>query len=195
MKSIPATATPAATLRLRAIARIAERAGPNAPAADPFIGLRALYDLASTPATADRALAMLHELQVHQIEIDIQDEELRRSRADLESALARQLRVFEQLPLACLVTEADLSVSAANLACSRLLGLRGDALAGRRLDSLLAAESATRLRALVTELGPSPAVASALLALASTAGGPAQVVLRVGRDADGQHLLVALHEA
>jgi PAS domain-containing protein len=182
-------------LRMRAASRLAERAGPNAAPADPFSGLRALYDLASTPATAERALAMLHELQVHQIEIDLQDEELRRSRHELEVALVKQEQLFNYLPVACLVMDADTAVLASNRAAAQLLASGDATVSGQRLDGLLAAGSAERLRALLPTLGPCPATESVGLALHDAKAGPVQVTLRASRTADGQQFLVSLSEA
>jgi PAS domain-containing protein len=183
------------SLRIRAASRLAERSGPNAAPADPFNGLRALYDLASTPATAERALAMLHELQVHQIEIDLQDEELRRSRHELELALVQQEQLFNYLPVACLVMDADTAVLASNRAAAQLLASGDATFLGQRLDGFLAAGSAERLRALLPRLGPCPATESVGLALHDAKAGPVQVTLRASRTADGQQFLVSLAEA
>jgi PAS domain-containing protein len=182
-------------LRIRAASRLAERTGPNAAPADPFAGLRALYDLASTPATAERALALLHELQVHQIEIDLQDEELRRSRHELEVALVNQKQLFNYLPVACLVMDADTTVSGSNRAAAQLLASGDAALVGQRLDGFLVAESAKRLRALLPRLGPCPATESLGLALHDAKAGPVQVTLRASRTTDGQQFLVSLSGA
>jgi len=76
-----------AKLRLRAASRLPGAAGAKGAAGGATDALAVLHELASSPATAADALALLHELQVHQIELQLQDEELRRSRAELESAL------------------------------------------------------------------------------------------------------------
>ena len=55
--------------------------------------LRVLHALASSPATAADAIALLHELQVHQVELDLQYEELQGSNSELEASLDRQARL------------------------------------------------------------------------------------------------------
>jgi hypothetical protein len=57
---------------------------------DAGAAVRALYELASAPATAPNALALLHELQAHQVELDLQTEELHRMQAELEISLQRR---------------------------------------------------------------------------------------------------------
>jgi PAS domain-containing protein len=184
----------ASALRMQAVNRIADRGGNPAAKEDPFMGLRALYDLASTPATAERALALLHELQVHQIELELQDEELRRSRAEVEDALLRQQQLFDHLPIAFLIMDGASAVISANLEAGRLLGLGRDALVGRRLDGFLAKDSALRLLALLAV--PDRVFSRTPLELARTGdnGEPVQVIPRMSRDPDGRHFLVALHE-
>ena len=68
-----------ASLRQRA----ADKLGVSSPAAgkraSQIDAMAVLHQLASSPATAADAMALLHELQVHQVEVDLQQEELSRS--------------------------------------------------------------------------------------------------------------------
>ena len=43
--------------------------------------LRLLHSLASAPASASEALKLLHELQVHQVELDLQREQMEQKRS------------------------------------------------------------------------------------------------------------------
>ena len=54
-----------------------------------------------SPDTAADTLKLLHELQVHQVELDLQEEELRRSVAELESALFGSVQLYDFAPAAC----------------------------------------------------------------------------------------------
>jgi len=83
-------------LRARAAAQLTGSAGSLGSSVGAANALAVLHTLASSPDTAADALALLHELQVHQIELDMQAQELRESRAELESALRRQI---ERQPL------------------------------------------------------------------------------------------------
>jgi molybdenum cofactor biosynthesis enzyme len=82
-----------ADLRSRAAARLKGPAAAKGTAAAAADALGVLHALASSPETAADALAMLHELQVHQVELELQAQELRESRAELEAALRRQLEL------------------------------------------------------------------------------------------------------
>jgi hypothetical protein len=79
-----------ADLRLRALQRLTGNNGSHDARLNGSAAFQVLHDLASSPSTGAAALALLHELQVYQVELDLQDEELRRSRAELEAALTRQ---------------------------------------------------------------------------------------------------------
>ncbi|MBP7146876.1 MAG: PAS domain S-box protein [Acidobacteria bacterium] len=80
----------------------------------------------------DRA-RLLHELQVHQIELELQNEELRSARMDTEAALARYTEIFDFAPLAYAALGADGTIREVNFAAARLLGRDRSALVGRRL--------------------------------------------------------------
>ena len=117
-----------------------------------------LYKLASLPSTAGDALALLHELQVHQVEVDMQHEELRHSRADLENHLARQTNLVERAPAAFLVIDETTVVCEINRAGVRLLGAAGQHHLHRRQDRelrrVLGMSARSRPRALSIRICP-----------------------------------------
>ena len=66
---------------------------------------------------------LLHELQVHQIELEIENEELRRAQAALDTSRERYLNLYDLAPMGyCTVTEKGL-ISQVNLSISTLLGM------------------------------------------------------------------------
>ena len=79
-------------------------------------------------------LKMLHELQVHQIELEMQNEELRQSQLALEEMRQRYFDLYDLAPISyCTVSEAGLIVEA-NLAAAELLGEVRSKLVGQRIS-------------------------------------------------------------
>jgi len=78
------------------------------------------------------ALQTLHELQVHQIELEIQNEELRQKQAELDFALQMYFDLYELAPVGyCSLSEQGLILKA-NLTAAKLLGaIRGSMLKQR----------------------------------------------------------------
>jgi len=138
-----------ARLRARAVARLT---GPAAvPQALPVPGdaaaaLAVIHELASSPSTAPDALALLHEFQVHQVELDLQEEEIRRSRQELEIALHRQVQLYEHAPVSYFTVDGDGVLREVNRMGAALLGFDRESLRGRLFDGFLAADSGRTLR-------------------------------------------------
>ena len=169
MSTIPHNLSRRDDLRSRAVVRLNgtdARASAGASAA-----LGVLYELASSPSTAADALALLHELQVHQVEVDLQDEELRRSRAELETSLNRQVQLYDYAPVGCLTLDCNAVLRELNQTGAALLGLERDRLRGRSLESYLTAEGATILRAMLGRIAEGATTEFADLALRSTPDG------------------------
>ncbi len=75
---------------------------------------------ALSPAQAQRTL---HDLQVHQVELEMQNEELRRKQVELDESLARYVNFYDLAPVGyCTVTEEGL-IRESNLTTSTLLNV------------------------------------------------------------------------
>jgi PAS domain S-box-containing protein len=77
------------------------------------------------PQTRDQ---LLHDLQVHQIELKLQNEELRQAQQDLEALNARLIDLFELAPVGYLVLSRKGLILEANLTAAGLLGVARSAL-------------------------------------------------------------------
>ncbi|MBV9947044.1 MAG: PAS domain S-box protein [Myxococcales bacterium] len=75
----------------------------------------------------------MHELQVHQVELEMQNEELRAARQETEDMLLRFTQLFESAPMGYFVVSSEGTVHQANLSAARLLGAEPWAVVGRRL--------------------------------------------------------------
>ena len=72
---------------------------------------------------SEEGLAVLQELRVHQIELEMQNEELRRTQADLAAARARYFDLYDLAPSGYLTLGPKGQILEANLAAGLLLGL------------------------------------------------------------------------
>ena len=152
-----------ADLRSRAASRLAGAAATKGSPARMTDALSALYALASSPKTAADALALLHELQVHQVELDLQAEELRESRDELESALRHQVELYELQPVGCFTIDADLVVHELNQAAAGMLGIEREEADGVSLDTCFPPESQRTLKELVATVAGGEQSVSCLL--------------------------------
>mgnify|MGYP006179376915 CR=1 FL=1 len=98
MSHLAETSSYLSSLRERATTQLTGGGQIDLARANTSDAMAVLFKLASSPDTAVDAMALLHELQVHQVEVDMQHEELRRSRVELENDLIRQTDRFERAP-------------------------------------------------------------------------------------------------
>jgi PAS domain S-box-containing protein len=80
---------------------------------------------------------LVHELQVHQIELEMQNEELRRTQLQLDASRARYFDLFDLAPVGyCTVSEKGLILEA-NIAAASLLGVARSELVGQRFSRFI----------------------------------------------------------
>lgn len=83
---------------------------------------------------------LLHELQVHQIELEIQNEELREARQELERTQAEYASLYDHAPVGYLSLEKDGRIRRLNLNAAGMLGRSRQQLVGRHLLPFIARE-------------------------------------------------------
>jgi PAS domain-containing protein len=183
-----------AELRERAVKRLTGTNSLHDSRLKASAAFQVLHDLASSPSTAAAAMALLHELQVHQVEVDLQDEELRRSCAELESTLTRQIQLYDFAPVGYVTVDKGTALRELNLTAARMLGCERDQLLGRNLDAFLAPQSARALEAMLTHLYDGASTAGTELQLVAGCCTACGMYASASRDPDGQHFLIALVE-
>jgi PAS domain-containing protein len=100
--------------------------------------LTTLFTLASSPERAGDAQKLLHELQVHQVELDLQHEQADLDRRQLAEELENHAHLFDLAPFGYLTLDARGRVVEANRIGAAWLGVARDAWAGCRIEELLA---------------------------------------------------------
>jgi PAS domain S-box-containing protein len=81
---------------------------------------------------------IVQELQVYQVELDMQNEELRRAQVELEQSRARYFNLFDLAPVGYFTLSEKNPIVEANLAGAALLGAERSHLAGRRFAPFIA---------------------------------------------------------
>lgn len=131
--------------------------------------LRLLHRLSRNPDRADDALKVLHELQVHQVELDLQHEEIAAHEHLLEQDLYLYQTLFECAPVAYCVVDLDGSVIKANTAAAELFALNREHMAGQPIGAFLSPESRPHLYALLERASKSGARESCITEMAGDA--------------------------
>lgn len=98
-------------------------------------------DAAAPDRTEADALRLRHELQVHQIELELQNAELARSRDELEASLERYTDLYDFAPVGYFTLDRSGDIFSANLTGADLLNVPRARLIGRRLEIFLSPES------------------------------------------------------
>jgi PAS domain S-box-containing protein len=84
---------------------------------------------------------LLHELEVHRIELQMQNAELRQARDDAETALEKYTDLYDFAPVGHFTLERDGNIREANLTGAALLGIERSQLIGRRFGLLMGDEA------------------------------------------------------
>jgi len=114
--------------------------------------LATLHRMATDPEGASATVKLLHELQVHQVELDLQHEQLEQGRDELTHALNRYVERFDFAPVGYFAVDWDGKIIEGNLAGADLFGVEQAALSGRRIDSLVTSQSRLALLAMLKRL-------------------------------------------
>ena len=88
---------------------------------------------AAGAASPEDLRRLVNELGVHRIELEMQNEELRRVQAELEASRARYFDFYDLAPVGYLTLDGEGSIVDANLTAARMLGVERANLAGQPL--------------------------------------------------------------
>ena len=100
--------------------------------------LRSIKAGENQPRTEADMQRLIHELQVHQIELEMQNEELRRAREELELSRDKYAELYDFAPVGYFTFDAAGVIREVNLAGAQLLGIERQLLANKPFTSLIA---------------------------------------------------------
>ncbi|MCA9217061.1 MAG: PAS domain S-box protein, partial [Planctomycetales bacterium] len=101
--------------------------------------------------------SLVHELQVHQIELKMQNEELRHTQIQLQDSRDSYSELYELAPVGYLTLDEDGVIKRANLAACTLFGLERLALIGTKIARHVIADDQDNLHRTFRRLGASKA--------------------------------------
>ena len=131
--------------------------------------------LAGSPADTQR---LVHELQVHQIELAMQNEELRKARDEMETGLERYTELYDFAPVGYLTLDREGTIREANLTSASLLGIERSRLVKRRFALCVSAADLPAFNAFLAKVFASKVRESCEVTLLKEGKPP--VELRIG---------------
>ena len=94
-----------------------------------------------TQMSGEAVQKLVHELEVHQIEVEMQNDELRRAQLELEQERDRYAALYDFAPAAYLTLSAGGEILEANLSAGKLLGLERSRLIHQKFTRFIPAEA------------------------------------------------------
>ena len=146
----------------------------------------------SQPTTKADPRRLQHELDVHQSQLELQNEELRATQAKLEAALAQYTELYDFVPAGYFTLARDSTIRQANLMGAGLLGIERSRLLNQRLAGFVAAEARSAFGGLLARAFETKAPQSGEIMLSIRGKPPLTVLLQASVTGDGQECRVVL---
>ena len=170
----------------------------SAQAAD--LRSRAEVALKQTPAESalsfkslspEAALRTLQELSIHRIELEMQNDQLRRSQSELDAERVRYLDLYNQAPVGYITTDAAGTIRQTNLTASTLLGSEQQILIGLPISGFLSKEGLDSFYRLLDPTANTESAESRELKMRRADGSNfwASIAVTFGRDAAEQSIV------
>ena len=108
------------------------------------------------PRTDDESLRLHHELQVHQVQLEMQNAELRQTRDELESALEKYTDLYDFAPVGYFTLDSKGTITSVNLTGASLVGVERSGLVGRLFRHFVTGETRPAFTSFVEKVFASP---------------------------------------
>jgi two-component system CheB/CheR fusion protein len=141
---------------------------------------------------------LVHELGVHQVELEMQNEELRQVRLELENSLDRFARLYDLAPVGYLTLDAAGLIHEVNLTAARLLGVDRPGLLKKQFSRFVATQSLDDYNLHIRQVFADAGRESCELQMQRASGkgftGRLESVVETGRSDLPAHCLLALSD-
>ena len=144
------------------------------------------------PRNEEETQRLVHELEVHQIELEMQNAELREARDEAENALAKYTDLYDFAPVGYANLDRKGIIRAANLTGSGLLGMERAQLIGRNFKQFVSVGVRPTFSAFLAQVFATQARGTCEIALLQDGMVPDFVQVDALTDASGQECRVAL---
>lgn len=135
---------------------------------------------------------LVHELQVHQIELEMQNEELCESRAQVEEGLDRYTDLYDFAPVGYLTLGRDGSIRQVNLTAANLLGVQRARLSKRRFELFIDTPDRAGFQTFLAKVLASPTKEVCEVTLLKKDKGPCSVQITAIVSQDGREYRVTM---
>jgi PAS domain S-box-containing protein len=163
----------AAELRGRAEARLSEKQ-------------KSQRSEAGDQRTAEDTARLVHKLQVHQIELEMQNEELKQARAKADELLAHYTDLYDFAPAGYLTLDREGAIRLVNLPSVQMLGIERSRLVKRRFGQFVAESDRRAFSDFLQKVFASEAKERCEVTLPREGLQPLVVQIKGTRSADGQ---------
>jgi PAS domain-containing protein len=120
---------------------------------------------AATPVASEDTIRLMHELQVHQIELELQNEELGKAYTEVAVLRDKYLDLYDFAPIGYFTVTPAGDITELNLSAATLLAEDRAALVGRRMRDFVLAESTAAFAEFLSTAGTATAEVSVTLTL------------------------------
>lgn len=142
--------------------------------------------------TDDENRRLLHELQVHQIELEMQNAELSQARDEAEKALREYTDLYDFAPIGYLTIDRAGTIRGANLTFASLVGVERSRLRGRHFGRFVTDEDRSSFAEFLEKIFTNKGKEVCELALLKDGAPPLFVLIEAVADASGQECRAAI---
>ncbi len=154
--------------------------------------LKASKKQEARPGTKEETRRLLHELQVHQIEMEMQNEELQQARAEVVAVLGQYTDLYDFAPVGYVTLDRDGTIRQANLTGARLLGVERSRLMNRRFGLFVSEDSRPAFNAFLQKVFEGQATKTCEVALRKEGNQPIWAHIEATVSEDGQECRAAV---